>query len=195
MVDPEKYPGTHTFVNLLDIRSAKELAAKEADITYVRGIELYQKPSLVLQSFDLPHLKAIHKYLLQDVFEWAGEIRSYDMSRNGDIFTPHQKIEYYAGVISTEIAADNYLKGHDADTICQKLARYLGLLNMLHPFSEGNGRTQRIFLSHLVLGVGYKLNWEAAPQWMIVATAQNVHRSGDYEGMEAMIKRILIPPA
>ena len=58
---------------------------------------------------------------------------------------------------------------------------------MLHPFPDGNGRTQRAFLRQLALNAGYSLNWELVHSWENVVTAQNVHRNADYSGMERML--------
>ena len=144
--------------------------------------------------FDLAHLKAIHKYLFQDLYSWAGEIRSYNMKIDIDIFTPPNEIEHYAEQIAKEIKNDGYLRNTTSrEILVQRVARYLGLLGMLHPFPEGNGRTQRAFVWQLTLNAGYTLDWSIVHSWENMATAQNVHRYQDYSGMENMIKRILTP--
>lgn len=82
-VEPECYPNTSVFINYLGITSSKELRAKEAGFTAIRSIELLQKPDLLLQTFDFKHLKSIHQYLFQDLYEWAGKPRSYDIRKGG----------------------------------------------------------------------------------------------------------------
>lgn len=192
MVDPPKYPGTHVFINLLGLQTEKDLKAKEAPITQLRTGELHKYPDLVLRTFDLPHLKAIHKHLFQDIYDWAGETRSYSMRLGGNVFTPHDEIVKYAGVIAQLIAGDDFLRGCSVDDACQKLAKYLGLINKLHPFPDGNGRTQRIFLSQLAYGVGLGLDWEKAPQWLIIESAIRAHEDNNYAGLEMLIEKILI---
>lgn len=193
MVDPPKYPGTHVFVNLLGLQSEKDLRAKEAPITQLRTGELHKFPDLVLRTFDLSHLKAIHKHLFQDIYDWAGETRSYNMHLGGNVFTSHDEIVKYAGEIAQRIANDNFLRGCPVDDACQKLAGYLGLINKLHPFPDGNGRTQRIFLSQLAYGAGFGLDWPKAPQWLIVESAVRAHEDNEYVGLQMLIERILIP--
>ena len=61
------------FVNLLGISDSKKFRDKEADFTAIRSIELLQKVDLIPQTFDFERLKAIHRYLFQDVYEWAGK--------------------------------------------------------------------------------------------------------------------------
>ncbi len=199
MVDPEKYPGINVFVNLRNITDAKHLEKAESALSAYNLAQFYSNPSVIGElgqdfNFDLAHVKAIHKYLFQDLYPWAGEIRSYNMKIGIDIFTPPNEIEHYAELIAKEIKNDGYLRNtRSRAVIVQRVARYLGLLGMLHPFPEGNGRTQRAFLWQLTLNAGYTLNWSKVHQWENRATAQNVHREQDYSGMESMIHRILTP--
>jgi len=199
MIDPKKYTGTNVFVNLRNITDPKRLEKAESTLSAYKLAQFYNNPSVIGElgkdfNFDLAHLKAIHKYLFQDLYTWAGEIRSYDMKIDTDIFTPANDITYWAGEIAKEIKNDGYLcNATDREIIVKKVARYLGLLGMLHPFSEGNGRTQRAFLWQLTLNADYRLDWSKVHSWENTATAQNVHRYQDYTGMESMIDRILTP--
>ena len=116
------------------------------------------------------------------------------MAKDIDIFTPPNKIEYYFRQLAQEIMNDSFLVDKDKASISKKIARYLGLINMIHPFPDGNGRTQRIFLTLLARRVNYDLEWSKVHSWENMVTAQNVHRNGDYTGLELMINRILIAP-
>ena len=191
MVNPSKYLGTSTFTNLLNIRTQKELSKKEASITNVRGLELLLQPETVQQTFDLSHLKAIHRHLFQDIFSWAGELRSFEMHKDGSIFTPYEEIEKYFGIVADEINSTS-LENMSLHEKSIKLARYLGLINQIHPFPEGNGRAQRLFIYHLAKKYGCVLDWGKVHSWEIIQTSINVHRDMDYTGMQRMIKRILI---
>lgn len=198
MVEPEKYTGTGAFVNLRNITDQHILKKAESVISTFRLTQLYNDPSVIGNigdkiNFDLPHLKAIHKYLFQDIYSWAGETRSYTMKIDIDIFTPPDEIEYWAAQIALEIKQNGYLLNQSRESVVIKVARYLGLLGMLHPFPEGNGRTQRAFLWQLTLAAGYTLKWERVHSWENRVTAQNVHRRDDFSGMERMIDRILAP--
>lgn len=82
--DPYTYTGTDVLRNLLDIRDRNQLAAFEANATAGRLIELDATP--VGGGFDLPHLKSIHRYIFQDVYAWAGEFRTVNISKSGHLF-------------------------------------------------------------------------------------------------------------
>lgn len=196
MVDPEKYPDTNVLKNLRNITNQRSLEEAESVVCALRLTELYNKPGKIgkEEDFDLlPHLKVIHKHLFQDIYSWAGEVRSYPMKIGIDIFTPSDEIENWARKITFEIERDEYLYNQKREFVVEKVARYLGLMGLLHPFPEGNVRTQRVVLWQLTQNAGYTLKWEKVHSWENKATAQNVHRNNDYTGMELMIDRILTP--
>jgi cell filamentation protein len=156
MVEPEKYPGTNVFVNLRHITNQSKLGEAEAVVSTYRLTEFYSNPQVIDENgvpldFDLRHLKAIHRHLFQDIYAWAGEVRSYPMKLGIDIFTPPDQIEHWATKISREIKDDGWLLNQPREYIVRRVARYLGLIGMLHPFPEGNGRTQRALLWQLAL--------------------------------------------
>jgi len=89
-MDPYVYPETNVLRNLRDIRDAGQLSRFEAIATTRRAIELEHEP--IRGEFDGRHLQAIHRYLFQDVFEWAGRFRTVDISKSGDPFAFHPHI-------------------------------------------------------------------------------------------------------
>jgi len=191
-VEPSCYPNTIIFINLLKISSSKELRDKEAGFTAIRSIELLQDPDLIPQTFDFNHLKSIHHYLFQDLYEWAGKPRSYDMRKNGDEFTPAKDLPKYEAQIFTR-ATDycNNSQRPSIDKAAIQLASCLGIINIYHPFPEGNGRAQRIFISLLARIFNYSINWDDAHPWEIVETSKHVH-VGNYQPLEDLIKRIIV---
>ena len=82
--DPYTYPGTDVLRNLLDIRDLQQLAAFEANATTARLIELDAAP--IEGRFDIAHLQAIHRHIFQDVYPWAGEFRTVNISKGGHLF-------------------------------------------------------------------------------------------------------------
>ncbi|WP_229692080.1 Fic/DOC family protein [Paenibacillus radicis (ex Gao et al. 2016)] len=117
---------------------------------------MHQNPCL--GSFDLKHLKAIHHYIFQDIYPFAGQIRDEDISK-GFYFAPSQYILLQAKEIFRKLREESYLVGLDLEEFSQKAAELMGDINHLHPFREGNGRTQREFIRCLALRAGYKLDW------------------------------------
>jgi len=98
VIDPYLYPGTSILKNKLGIREQDKLNTTEADYTFVRLRELQENP--LSGSYDFQHLCAIHKYVFQDVYEWAGKPREIDIFKHETVlsglsidYTKHQDIE------------------------------------------------------------------------------------------------------
>mgnify|MGYP000608994846 FL=1 len=159
------YPGTDVLRNKAEITNAEDLDAYEGELSTLRSIEILENP--VAGQFDLAHLKRIHLALFQDVYDWAGEIRTVDISRGNSRFANVRFIESAANDIFNNLARENWLKGLDADALSKRLAHYLSEINALHPFREGNGRVQRIFISQLSQSAGYLLDYSDLEQEQI----------------------------
>jgi cell filamentation protein len=134
--------------NKFSIMDAEELKRVEATLTAIRIAQLDEHP--IPGRFDLDHLKAIHHHIFQDVYEWAGELRRVDISKESSWFAHFAFIESNANALLPDFAREHHLRGLPADQFTARAAYYLGELNTLHPFRDGNGRTQRAFLSALV---------------------------------------------
>ncbi len=141
------YPHTHILKNKLNIHDRDELFKAEQELTSARYFEISQRP--IPGDFSLDHLCAIHRYLFQDIYDWAGEIRTVDISK-GTIFCLTQFIEIEFKKVQDWIIANDYLNDIvDKQTMSKRLAYLLGEINMIHPFREGNGRAQRVFIEYL----------------------------------------------
>jgi len=99
--------------------------------------------------------------LFQDVYEWAGEVRSVKISKVDTLFAMPSLIESYAPTIFAGMKKEKFLCGLDRPKFLERLAYYFGELNLLHPFREGNGRSQRLLFELIALNAGYALNWAA----------------------------------
>ena len=159
------YPGTDVLRNKSEITNAEDLDAYEGELSTLRSIEILENP--IAGQFDLAHLQRIHLALFQDVYEWAGKIRTVDISRGNSRFANVRFIESAASDIFNKLARENWLRGLDADTLSKRLAHYLSEINALHPFREGNGRVQRIFISQLSQSAGYQLDYSDLEQEQI----------------------------
>jgi cell filamentation protein len=136
--DPYLDPATGVLRNRLDIADEATLEQTEADIVAVRSYELSQAP--LKGCFDLAHLQAIHRYLFGDVYEWAGQLRTTVISKGGNRFAHHAHIESAAAAVFAQLAKEKHLAGLGSTAFSDRAACYLGELNALHPFREGNGR-------------------------------------------------------
>ena len=141
------YPGTETLINKFGIKDGTELYKVERELVMYRIAELYHHP--IKGAFDLKHLQAIHYYLFQDIYDWAGIIRDCNIAKQETVFCLAEFIPNYAESIFGELANDNYYINDDYEIKIYKLAKFFSDVNALHPFREGNGRSQRIFIEWL----------------------------------------------
>jgi len=160
--DTYVYPGTDVLRNKAEIGDQAKLDAFEADVTALRMLELLETP--VLGAFDVKHLCAIHRYLFQDIYEWAGELRTVDISREGSHFANVGQIQSYLDQQLRRLVAENFLKGMPPDQFLVRMAHYMGEINAVHPFRDGNGRVQRMFCAQLAEQAGYFIDFETVEQ-------------------------------
>ena len=108
----------------------------------------------VTGDFSMKYLCSIHKQLFQDIYPWAGKIRTVDISK-GTIFCLVQFINDQFDDLYCKLKEENFLKDIvNKKEMSERLAYYLAELNMIHPFREGNGRTQRIYIEQLCMNNG-----------------------------------------
>jgi cell filamentation protein len=180
------YPRSAVLKNKLGITDASIFEQAERDITSLTIERVtYQSPPYTLQTF-----KKIHYALFSDVYEWAGEIRTVDISKGGTRFCTCNRIEPEATKLFRNLEKDHWLKDLLPADLATKLAEHYCEFNMLHPFREGNGRVQRIFFEHLALSSGYRLDWRdvTKDEW-IQANIDGVQV--EYGKMEEIFARIL----
>lgn len=157
-IDPDyvyTYPKTGILRNLFDITDQKVLLFVESAAVTKRVQELYDNP---LEITGTESLFKIHGHLFQDVYTWAGKKRNVEISKDGKQFFPTTHFENAYHFIDTLISDYRKTKKKDKQKLSEKLAEILDNINYLHPFREGNGRTQREFLRLLALEKGLTLN-------------------------------------
>jgi cell filamentation protein len=186
--DPYVDPVTGVLKSRLGIIDPDVLEQTEAAFVATRSYELAQNP--LPGSFDLAHLRAIHRHLFGDLYEWAGELRTVDISKDGHLFALHDHLQRAGETIFQQLADEKHLTGLDSETFSKRAAHYLGELNALHPFREGNGRTQREFISHLAQANGYYIAWEnVSRQKMLEASIESFQ--GDTSKLADIIRDTL----
>lgn len=180
------YPETSVLKNRLGILSAKELSDAERELTALNLLEL--KVSPIAGALDFDHLKAIHRFLFGDIYDWAGKVRTVDI-RKGNQFCNCAYIETGAKKLFAELRNENYLLGADLEHFIARISYYLGEINILHAFREGNGRTQRVMVEFIANAAGYEVDFSSVtPDEMIKASALSFDR--DYSSMKEMFRRI-----
>jgi cell filamentation protein len=179
--DPYCYPGTGVLRNLLGVRSQSELDRAERQLVQLRIQEGTPEGN-----FDLKHLQAIHRHLFQDIYDWAGEVRQVEISKGGNQFQFRQFISTGMADIHKRLVAAKFLRGLSKDQFAEKAGEIIGDVNYVHPFREGNGRTQLEYLRQLADHVGH--NFSAAKldpaQWLLSSRTAHL---GDYRLMSAAI--------
>lgn len=160
-VDPYFDDSINTLRNLLGAKSDDELKELEAQIVFANELELNEIG--LSHTNDLAELAAVHKQLFGNVYDWAGQIRTVDIKKNAEnseYFLLVSKITDAANYVFNELAKQNYLQGLPTDDFIEQLAYFYDQLNYIHPFREGNGRTQRVFWTRVASDAGYEITWD-----------------------------------
>lgn len=136
------YPGTDVLINKLDIKNREILERVERDYSTYRLSQIYLRT--FTGNFDIQHYLDIHKYVFEDIYEFAGKIRNENISKGGVLFCRNEFIYPYLKETLMNMKKD-LSKVNDKETLLTYLAHYYGELDIIHPFREGNGRVQREF--------------------------------------------------
>ena len=164
------YEGTTCLVNKFDIRDEIKLSEIEAQITYAKAVMLEEKP--ICGNFDFEHFKKIHEFLFCDIYDWAGKIRTADISKKRTKFLSAESIENIGEKCFSKIP-NGYLDGLDFKEFAKRIAEFYNDVNYIHPFREGNGRVQRIYFTQLIRHYGYDINFaDVDTDELMIATIQ-----------------------
>ncbi|MBA9083410.1 hypothetical protein GGR10_001273 [Bartonella chomelii] len=113
-----------------------------------------------------------------------------DIVKDNSKFAHYTQIESYAPQITQQLAREQHLRGLDANEFSQRAGYYMGELNALHPFREGNGRTLREFIWQLAREAGYHIDWDRVErQEMMRASIESYYGNSDL--MSALIRKNL----
>lgn len=176
--------------NRFGLTDHDELQRRETPLVLRRLLELELKP--LSGDFHTRHLLGIHRYLFQDVYDWAGELRTVTISKPGAIFPPPQHLRATLDTIFAELARDKLLKSLNSSDWAKRAAYFLGEINAIHPFREGNGRAQREFIRELGLAAGHCLVWAACTQEEMIRASQLSMLRRDYSALEMIIRASIV---
>jgi len=147
-------------------------------------------------SFDLTHLRAIHRHLFQDIYHWAGDVRTVNLSKDGSHFLNCRHIDTGIGDIRRRLLKSRFLRRLNADAFAIEAGEIMGDLNYVHPFRDGNGRTQLLYLKQLAAQAGHDLDLTALNRehgaWIEASIAAH---GTDYEPMRVLIRRAITGPS
>ena len=136
--------------NKLGLTSSADLAREEERISKKKALELFENGILdKLEAGKFSALKAIHKYLFDEIYDFAGEIRTVNISKGNFRFAPLMYLE-------AALANIDKMPQSTFDEIVEKYVE----MNIAHPFREGNGRATRIWLDHILkTELGVVVDW------------------------------------
>lgn len=181
------YPHSNVLRNKLGITDAEKLRIAEREITSLKIARAKIEP--VKGNFDLKHLQRIHHYIFSDIYEWAGKLRWVNIAK-GNFFCAFPYIEVQTEKLFGRLRTEKYLAAVSKKEMSVRLSYYLSELNVIHPFREGNGRTQRLFIEYLAARNGYFVDFSSvSSEEMILACDAAFHC--DYRRMCALMNRIV----
>ncbi|QPB23966.1 Fic family protein (plasmid) [Rhizobium sp. 007] len=187
--DPLCYPGTTVLRNKLDLTDQDELDEFETAMFVIRSDEAWPAGNL-----DVAHYLALHHHLFQDVYDWAGEIRTIRIGKGGNWFCYPEHIHAQLGQAFQFLANANYFEGLAPAEFAAQAAHLLAEINAVHPFREGNGRTQLTLLAVLAEHVGLPFNEEALDRDRVL-DAMIESFAGSEAPLAALILDIITEPS
>lgn len=180
------YPNSDILNNKLNIKDKNKLNIAEREFTSLRLAEI--EKNQIKGIFDFKHLQDIHQYIFQDIYEWSGKIRSVNIAK-GNMFCYSKNILSYGELIFRKLKEENFLMTTEEKNICDRLSFYMSEINALHPFREGNGRAQRVFISSLGNVSGYEIDFKQVTNAEMIEVSSIAFVKG-HEEYSKMFKKI-----
>ena len=177
--------------NRLGITDAARLRQVEADVSYLRDQDLKRHP--LPGRYDLAHLAEFHRRLFGDVYDWAGELRRVNVARTA-LFAHWEYIESYGGDVLNKLASEKFLAGLDRAVFLDRFTHYFGEVNAVHPFREGNGRTQRAFFRQLGLQAGWRVDFALVDREAYLDACRE-SMTGPTDALRSVFDQAVVGPA
>lgn len=154
--DPYIDQETGVLRNLIGATTHDDLHKAEGDIVALAEVALESVPHTI----DLVELQNIHKSLFGRIYDWAGDLRVVNIRKGSEeYFLDYGYLENGANFVFEELSKENCLRGLDLEDFVKRLSYFYEQLNFIHPFREGNGRTQRVFWQRIADEAGYGIDW------------------------------------
>lgn len=178
------YRGTDILKSKAGLRSAKALEEFELAMVAQRADE-----PLPHGRFSVTHYRAIHHHLFQDVYSWAGKFRTVRMSKGGNPFCYPENISHQMAALFDRLKRESFLRGLERPDFAERVAAFLTMLNAIHPFRDGNGRTQVAFVGILAFAANHPLDFARLdPRAFLEAMVKSFH--GEEEHLVEEIRRM-----
>ncbi|MDR1441408.1 MAG: Fic family protein [Bifidobacteriaceae bacterium] len=189
--DPYVDPSSGLLRNVPCITTADELVAAEQDISFAATTALLAEQPWAAEQIDFDTLLEIHRVLFSRIYDWAGELRTIEISKGNTRFAFSDYLASIGRDIFARLASEDWLRDLDRQAFISRIAHYYADLNVLHPFREGNGRAIRTLLSLLAFqSRGVVIAWDRMdPAENIKASAYAYAR--DNSLLEAMFDGLI----
>ncbi|MEX7474456.1 Fic/DOC family protein [Mycobacterium adipatum] len=185
-------PSTGVLRNRVGATTLPALRDAENDLVEARVIELREAPDLLGdRSYDLAYLRVIHRQLFQDVYDWAGDVRTVGIEKGDESFCPPGSISQPMDHVAAEIYRLEQLKAVTEADLARTVAYLYDYANFAHPFREGNGRSTREFFDLLLSERGAGLDWNKTDLAELHSACHAARAQSDLGGLIAMFAKIL----
>lgn len=183
--DPYCYPGTKVLKNLAGLQRQSDLRRFELAMTSQR----FDEP-LPTGRFSVRHYRAIHHHLFQDVYQWAGKLRTVRISRGGSPFCYPENIAEELRRLFATLKKERFLRTLSQKDFAREAAHFLAELNAIHVFRDGNGRAQVAFVAILADRAGHPLDLvKLHPKTFLEAMVASFF--GDEKGLAAELGKLV----
>lgn len=181
------YPDSEVLKNILNITDQSKLNDAEVAFSQHR-LATFEYPAL--SKFSLGTWENIYFYLFQDVYDWAGELRTVTIRKGSSVFAMPEQLDQYGGSLFSRLEKESFLCGLEQSEFVKRLAFHFGELNVLHPFREGNGRSQRLLFELIALNAGYVLDWLSVNKDIWIGANISAY-NGDYAPLEQLFDGVV----
>jgi len=183
--DPYCYPDSSVLRNKAGLTDPEALEQFETAMTFARSEE-----PLPTGRLSIRHYRAIHHHLFQDVYNWAGKFRTVRLTKDASTFCYPENIAREMQKLFSWLQEQRFLRGLEATDFSRHASHFLAELNAVHPFREGNGRTQLTFLALIADGAGHPLDLDRLEgAAMLAAMVESF--SGNEAPLATIIQRLV----
>jgi len=154
-------PGGTVLRNLYGVRDGAVLARQEYRETYLRQVAIELGRVEIPRTYDAEHVRAIHRELFGNVYEWAGEYRTVGIAKGWSNFAEPTQIEGYLADAARTIRQTSW-SSLDRDEFARAAARTYAYVNTAHPFREGNGRSAKVFMGQVAELSVWRIDYDPA---------------------------------
>jgi len=153
------WPGTKVLSNRLGLHDPDELQTQEYQFGAARQAELELGTAVIAPTYDAAHLRAIHRHLFQDVYDWAGEYRTVPLAKGISEFAPANRISSYLDGAAAMVDNTSWPQLPAAE-FADVMAKVYAWANHAHPFREGNGRATKLWLTTIASQSPWRIDFE-----------------------------------